>query len=157
MVAMNEEHGPECACCSMGLQAVAEKEREGVEKFGWYGHYVFDAHYQAYGYDFHTHHLFETHGHPDLQLVLPVEPGVANSIFHEIAERAKAGEDFEAGLHYDGVTTFGVMFAEAKENGRRVLRIIVPDGDGNFDEETMDPQYSGQWFNLESADILSDF
>lgn len=149
MVAMNEEHGPECACCKDGLAAVAEKERAGVEKFGWFGHYVFDADYQAYGYDFHTHGLLESQHHLDLQIVLPLEPGVVNGVFHQIADRIKAGEVFSAG-QYEGITTFGIAFANAEENGRPLLRVIIPDGEGNFTQEDMAPDYAGQWENLES-------
>jgi hypothetical protein len=134
------------------FEEAARRMRSGLERHGWYAHYVCAADHMPGGVCYHTHGLDMSTGHPDLQIVLPINHEVAHGIFHQIADRIKAGEEFEAGKVFEGVTDFGAMLVEAKEKDRPVMRVIIPDGEGNFEQESMDPDYAIQWENLESVE-----
>jgi hypothetical protein len=74
-----------------------------------------------------------------------MNPEIAHSILWSVVEdNIKKGKKFEAGKKYDKLigNDYKVLFLEASENERKVLRMIFPDKDGGFDGE-MSKQLDG--------------
>lgn len=111
-----------------GLAERAEAiQREGLEKYGFYIHYVPAAGAGILA-NIHTHGLPETMGHADLQLVLPLPQQEAARVLHTIVDEIRSGRKFKVGDLFDKVyTDCDVAFRETKESGRPVLRVIIPD------------------------------
>ena len=64
-------------------------------------------------------------------------------------EEVKNGISFKAGDTSDKVLAgdYDVMFVNAEECGRPVLRIILPDAQGNF-ENCEEEEYDAQWIGV---------
>lgn len=140
-----QKHDPNCVCCNgMSMDDLRKWEAEKMSKSGFFMHYV---PYNEEGYvSSHTHGVKKSWNHPDFEIVIPVGPETANSIMWELVNRVKKGETFEAGKKYDRVIKgFEVGFAWAVEDGRDVLRVILPDKNGLFPEDDgVDPNYGLQ-------------
>lgn len=123
-------------------------EAEQIEKYGWYAHFVFDAH-NATGHDIHTHGLPAKYGHPDLQIVIPLPEDVALGIFWAVVHKIEDGAMFFPGMRASEIVKgYDVKFVMAKECDRDVLRIILPDKEGGLDrgcfkQENFNFQYEG--------------
>lgn len=95
------------------------------------------------GYNAHTHMDQKMVVHPDLQIVLPIPGETAASIFHKLVDRIKAGETFKAGdavkdLFNDGDgRSYDGLVIDAQENERPVLRLILPDQEGNITRQQL--------------------
>jgi len=143
----------ECFAHKYGVDALEQKEKEGVEKYGWYAHAVpGDFKNSPTGMNIHTHHIQESFNHPDLQIVISVSPsqfGVMMSILHNAVNNfIKKGEKFEVGKEYKNIVGNGysVTFAKTKECGREVLRMILPDKNGYIQKnEPMSGGYELQY------------
>lgn len=123
-----------------------------MKKYGWYAHYVPDDPTSPTEFNAHTHGFEESWGHPDVQIVFPLPQGVAHSIFWNVVHAIKKGKPFRfsAGKPYaDIIEKYNVTFAWAKEGGRRVLRIILPDEKGVFARGLIEEPYSIQWEGTE--------
>tara|TARA_B100000614_G_scaffold262489_2_gene296254 strand:- start:11705 stop:12190 length:486 start_codon:yes stop_codon:yes gene_type:complete len=154
------------------LAALEAWENEMMQKHGWYAHMVGPScECEACGehdtegdtdsptlVNYHTHGL-TTLGHTDLQIVLPINPNLAMSIFHTIVGNIKDGQTYEPGETYHDVLgdnregheggSMPVAFALASEGADHpVLRVIIPDEAGCVDREAMDEQYAIQWEGL---------
>lgn len=91
-----------------------------------------------FGMDLHTHGLLENYNHPDLQLVLPLDRKLMNSIIRTCVDMVKDGTKFEPGKPYSKIVKgMDVGFAEAVEDDRMVLRLIFPDKNGNWSRDTI--------------------
>jgi phosphomannomutase len=119
---------------------------EQIEKYGWYAHYVGGNEYGE-GVNFHTHNVLESFKHYDFQIVVAVASGTAHSIFEELIRRIKEGESFKIGQIVSGIVkNYNVKLCMASENNRRVLRIILPEANGELEETKMTNlryQYNG--------------
>ena len=114
-------------------------------------HHVFGDHTNSpSGTNSHTHGLEDLCGHPDLQITLPVRPEVAAAIFNRLVHLVmNCGMRFRPGDRCPDVANahMDVGFLAAHESGRDVLRVILPDAEGNLDLEFMDPIYRAAQFD----------
>jgi len=126
----NHEKECECACCRDGEEAFREREREIIEKHGWLIHFVTEP--DGLGLvNVHTHNIDNFLGHPDFQIVYPLEPNVAGGILHGLVDKIKEGSKFKEGDEANGILKgMPVGFMAVKEGNRFVLRVILPDTDG---------------------------
>ena len=93
----------------------------------------------------HTHGM-EKYGHPDFQLVIHMPQEDMKYILNTFGLRVQAGERFNAGDLVEGIfLDCSVRLDEACESGRKVLRIVIPDGRNRFPEDAgCDYPYSFQ-------------
>lgn len=125
----------QCEVCRDGIEAVREKEIKAVEKSGWYAHYVPNDHMCPFGMNYHTHGFPEKLGCRDIQICFPVPQDMAHriawAIYHDL-EQNKLG--YTPGVRYGGILEgYEVQFIEAQENGRDVLRCILPSPQNDFE------------------------
>jgi len=152
-IKMDHEFDCECAACKYGIENVKRMEQEAMEKEGWYAHIVQDDPRTPYGLNYHTHGMVESFDHPDLQVVLKIDPRTVHSCIHNVVKQIKAGKKFKHGDRADEVIRsaidieYQVMFVNAVEGGRNVLRVIFPDAAGNLEPQDMDPEYGHQHCN----------
>lgn len=147
MVAINKKHEkcnkPKCECCENPTEAL-RKQEELFDKFGWIIHMVAndDGSLNA-----HTHGLPEKYGHIDLQIALNMPPNVIGSVMHTIVDEIAAGRTFKEGEIADKIIKppYKVTFVKRMECGREVLRVIIPDKDGNLEQDKQIPGYASQW------------
>lgn len=128
----------------------AKEQNELMDKYGWIAHYVADDSDYPLGANFHTHGMAENFGHLDLQVVFPVDPQIVHSLFWNVFNRIKEGEQFKDGDTAERIAGGGylVKFVDAIENGRPVLRIILPDKDGNLDRDTLTGSMAQQYDDI---------
>lgn len=101
-----------------------------MAEYGWYVHFVQDDPQTAMGYNYHTHGLTETYGHPDLQITLPIPAEIAHALFINAIEMLKKGVVFFAddSTKYEGIMSgYAVKFVKRREDTRDVYRMICPD------------------------------
>lgn len=123
----------ECAVCKYGEETIQQWETDQLIRQGWYMHFIIDDG------SVHTHGIADRWGHPDLEIMLPLEMELLASILHTVVDRIKKGERFEAGKRYRRVIKgYWVAFVKAMEGGRGVLRLILPDQHGNISEDEIE-------------------
>ena len=84
------------------------------------------------GFNAHTHGFEETWDTLNVQIVMPLPPVVVQGVFHGVADLMKEGVRFEEDKDYDKIAKgLNVRFIKARETGRDVWRMIVPDKAGN--------------------------
>lgn len=142
---LGELHGPECKCegCRDGIEAVIAKERESMKAVGWYAHCVETGDNTPFGFNYHTHGFPKTYHCPDMQICLPLSMEVCHGIMWRVVEMMKEGKRFEPGEYYSGILSkdLKVQFIYAVECGREVLRMILPDKHGRWDDEDFKLQF----------------
>lgn len=146
----DHDHGCICEMCSgrHTLDSLEAKEIEMTKKYGFFCHFVFDN--DCRYANFHTHGFRKTWGHDDFQIVALLPPNVANNLFWNFANRVKAGEHFADGGRVDKiVNNYDVLLKKAREGGRDVLRIIIPDKNGLFPEDPGVDRYYGMQETVE--------
>jgi hypothetical protein len=145
----------ECSCeaCKHGMAAVMKKQRECIARQGWFAHIVSDGHDSPTGFNYHTHGLELKYLHPDIQIVLPLPRKVAHSMGHAVVASLDDGMRFHAGTRESSILKdYAVVFVEAKECGRTVLRMILPERNGALlMEEMTDPTFRLQWADCNPA------
>lgn len=127
--------------------AVKQAEQNMLKEHGWYVHYIFETDQREYDgmANIHTHGLKENFDHAELQLVMPLEPGTAQLILNSLFQEIKNGKRFEAGVVYENIFTLPVSFANFTEDGRDVLRILIPDPQGKLpDQDDCEAMYKRQ-------------
>lgn len=127
-----------CVACEHGMDKVRETEEKAMEEYGWYAHLVMPSG-EGEPANYHTHGLKETFGHHDLQITAPIDPMVAAQALTKIAQQVAGGSRFKSGKSYDfelGEWQLICTFVKGKEGGREVLRVILPDHDGEQWKET---------------------
>ena len=151
-------HGGSCLCAACALveggasreEAAARIRGWGTDmlaKHGWFVHFVQDDPESPTRFNCHTHGLVEKDGHPDFQIVFPLPPPTLHGILSAIVERVKAGERFKAGQTVERVVGNGyeIKLVAAEEGGRAILRLIIPDRDGNLDVESLGGVFRDQY------------
>lgn len=145
-----KEHKTDCDCygCKYGMKALIEFEQQAIEKYGWFSHAVFDDDRCPNGINFHTHAIKEVFGHTDFQLCIPVPARVFSGLMFTIVEEIKKGTEFMPGVEYKDIAQGGfiIKFIMAKECGRAVLRMILPDVDGTYKKR----MYAAQFEQLDN-------
>jgi len=130
------------------LDEILEFQNLQLENYGWFIHYVPDDP-DAGGtgmVNAHTHGIQERFAHPDFQIVLPLDPAIIQRIFENAVDLVKAGTRFKAGEQYSEIIEgFRVLAVAATEDGRPVIRIIIPDKHGCLNEYTINKEYRRQW------------
>jgi hypothetical protein len=138
---------PVCDMCALGPEIVEEREKEMMEKIGWYAHFVHDEPETPFHINYHTHGLTHTFKHPDLQACIPINFEVLHSIVCSIVKQIKEGKKFKAGDKVLDIlqNDFPITFMESKECGRDVLRVIFPDPSGRLAKEDIEEPYDKQY------------
>lgn len=133
----------ECEYCDKTPEQRQELENERRSKYGWIVEYVPGDPAAPNNINCHTHFLPQQIGHPDLQICLPMYPQTCAGWFHLVVGYIEKGQVFLPGIKYPGIleTGFDLMFIEAKESGRDVLRLIFPDVENSYN----DPVYAAQF------------
>ena len=93
-----------------------------------------------YACNAHTHGM-ERYKHKDFQIVLAYPSQEIGWILNSMGLRVQAGERFQAGDMVAGIyEDCDLRLDEAEEDGRNVLRVVVPDKYNRFpeDENCMD-------------------
>jgi hypothetical protein len=130
----------------MTQDQVAQAEKVGLEKNGWYTHIHADKD-EAGLINYHTHGLADKYNQAlDLQIVRDINHVLANLVFWEFADLMASGEKLRTGEKY-ALKKFDmiVMLANALEGGRIVHRIILPDLDGWLMQDQQAAEYAAQW------------
>lgn len=150
----SHKQGCRCAICdavAMGLtpeeawQKLEEREREAVIKHGWYAHFVQDDGETHYGVNVHSHGM-EAYDHLDFQVVFPIDERLAHHFIADLIERVKKGEKFQHGQRVSQILkNYDILLLEANEAGRAVLRLILPDEEGNLTKEDIKQIFRGQF------------
>jgi hypothetical protein len=135
-----------CKCCHDGIEQFKEDERKKMEEYGWVVHFVSDGGKLV---SCHTHGLVENFDHEDLEITLSMNPKIIHSVFSNIVNLIESGKKFHDGDIADEIIQhpYQVKFIEAEEGSRPVLRVILPDADGNLEQEDMAPDYAAQYLN----------
>lgn len=163
-------HCTECADVAGGMsRADARRKRldweaECLARHGWYAVHVVCGppdRDTPTGTNSFTVGLADNFGHPDFQIVMPLNGNVAHDVFWILTDRVKAGETFRAGQEVAGVAmNYRVRFAAATLNGRDYLRVIVPDRAGRLTPDVLEGtfllQYVGTPEAPEPADVTAE-
>lgn len=145
---MKKKHQTNCQCdgCKLGIDELVKREDEQMKLHGWIAHAVMDDTSLPLGFNYHTHGLNETFGHLDFQIVAPVDLKIAHSIVNILIKKIKDGEKFKDGDRVsDVIKKYDLIMMLAEECDRPVLRIILPDQDGNLLKHNMATPYDCQW------------
>jgi hypothetical protein len=122
-------------------------ENNWLKEYGFYTHYVSNDDIPTQ-INIHTHGLPDSFDHPDLQIVLPLNPQTASSILHSIVNWIKQGNGVKTNTPYSFILKgMDAMFVWAVECDRDVLRLILPDTKGKLLPEEMQDPYTLQWLD----------
>lgn len=99
-----------------------------IEQYGWVAHGIVDDVIPS----LHTHGLPENYGHMDLEIQLPAKIERLKEIMDEVVRHIQEGTAFHDGEENINVFTVPIRFVEKTEDGRKVLRVILPDPNGYF-------------------------
>jgi hypothetical protein len=146
-------HPNECKCayCEMGVEEVQKMEQECMERDGFYAHLVAKDENSPTGFNAHTHGLMVSWNHPDLQLVIPMKGEVVMGLFWAAVNHIKDdGVTYQDGDVAENIAgnNYKVKFIKVQEAGRDVLRMIIPDVEGNLDVEDITGVYRHQYCDL---------
>lgn len=150
--------GCNCSICdaiAAGVQpdvAIAQArdwEFRQLAKHGWYVHLIANDDSSPTGFQAHTHGLREAADHADFQVVVPLPQNLVHDILINLVDRVKTGERFEVKSQADNVigNALRVAFLAVKEDGRDVLRVILPDGKGKLGREEIAYPWSDQYLD----------
>lgn len=117
-------------------------EEQMLEQYGWYMHAIYADEYDEIHANYHTHGVHENFNHLDFQIVLNMDPEVANDVFFTLIDYIKSSRKFEEGKEYsDIIEGFKVGFKQYREMGRDVLRVLLPDENGILPTESACDEY----------------
>lgn len=137
-------HKPGCTCQDCNLRVLKQRELRMMEKYGWFVHYTTVP--NSPNINCHTHGLQEICDHLDFQIVLSIGANAAHNYISKFARRVRAGEKFQNKQYVpDILDGYQVLLREATEGGRKVLRIIFPDKDGNLLKEKLGKTFQSQY------------
>ena len=145
-----------CDMCENKIEDYAIWEAQQLAEWGFYMHIVIDADYEnsPSGFNAHTHGMNHLN-HPDFQITISIGQDVISAIFHNLCAKVKKGMKFKNGDILDNVIGggFKVRLSTATECGNEVLRVILPDLNGNILPTDIDNNYgSAQYDNFSSQD-----
>ncbi len=84
----------------------------------------------------HTFGLQELYNHLDFQIVLDIGDKTSGCILNSLGLRVQAGEKFYAGQVLDDVIMdYKVKLIKAEDDGREVLRVVLPDINHKFPQD----------------------
>jgi hypothetical protein len=131
---------------------ISPEEQEALESQGWFSHFVMPTVDGQTWVNYHTHGLPEHYAHPDFQLVLPLDSKTLHALAAKLVDRVKKGERFAPGVRVSGITAkYDVLLIDASETKtirRKVLRVIIPDKNGNVDKEFLSGIFADQFQEL---------
>lgn len=134
------------------METVTPQEKEFLKSHGWYSHLVLPEEKGRTWVDYHTHGLPEHYGHLDFQFVLPIDGDLLHELATRLVDRVKKGERFTAGSRVSGIMqTHDVLLIETTETQsirRKVLRVILPDKNGNLDRTLLSGLFAQQFLEL---------
>jgi hypothetical protein len=134
------------------MENLSPQEEAALESYGWYSHLVFSEDTARKWVNYHTHGLPELYGHLDFQFVLPLDRHTLHALATKLVDRVKKGERFSAGMRVSGIArkydVLLVKTTESRSNPRSVLRVILPDKDGNLDKATISGIFATQFQEL---------
>lgn len=82
----------------------------------------------------HTHGM-EKYDHPDFQMVLRTSNKEIGRILNTLGLMVQQGERFYDGAYVTGIyEDCSIRLQEFEETGRKILRVIIPDGNNIFPE-----------------------
>jgi hypothetical protein len=151
----NKKHTTDCECvmCVAKREGLTKqqarlrfkhREEQMMAKQGWVIHYVLGDDDQPV--NIHTHGLEEKFGHLDLQLAIAVPPDMAQGILLSAVDLIKRGLTLTPGLRVKKVLKgYDVKIVAADDNGRAVVRIIIPDAGGHLEKQDMEALYAEQY------------
>ena len=97
----------------------------------------------------HTHGLFENYDHLDIQVSLPLQPKIICGLINDLGFKIKDGQKFSHGQRFSElIQNMDVVFYEARDGERKVLRLIIPDEKGNLERNKMNKDYQNQFWGL---------
>lgn len=143
-----DEHNCKCAGCERGIDELMEMQKEKLEKYGWIVHGVLSE--TGLGVNnIHTHGLEVSQNHIDLEIAnLPfIDLETLHTLLANAVGLIKKGVKLEVGKKYDQIMKepFQVEFINSKEEGRNVLRMILPDKNNCTIKSEMDEFLRPQW------------
>jgi hypothetical protein len=152
-----------CARCQAIASGLTPEEADAQQREwenrclvdrGFYVHFVGQDETSPTGFNAHTHGL-DQFDHLDFQIVIPLPPEIGHGVLTILAERVKEGEKFEANQLVEKVLTGGVnvKLVEAKEDDRKVFRVILPDPKGRVEPDEINQQYATQYADIEGVTI----
>lgn len=106
----------------------------------WFSHCVPGDPDTPYNFNYHTHGLEKLFNHKNIQVVMPMNPKTIHAIINRLIEEIRQGTQFLPNQDYENLMADGykVRFIEAKECGRDVLRLLIPDKEGKYEGEYAD-------------------
>jgi len=137
-----------CECESCQDSVLAQARRNALMKeYGWVADiFIEDDKQTPMGFNIHTHGLGEKFNHLNFQIVMPMPPETAHAMFVVLVEKLEEGQVFEAEkLYSDIIDIYDITFKLAEETGRKVLRLIVPDKEGNLFPDDLEGNFKKQW------------
>jgi hypothetical protein len=128
-------------------------QRKALEKYGFYVEYVSDDPDAPNRFNCHTHGIEQSFGHPDFQICLPASQDSAMAIFHALVRDVKTGTQYQVGKKYPDILGNGYLleFIKAKECGRDVLRLLIPNKYGKYEGEV----YANQFMMLAHNSVIN--
>ncbi len=142
------KHGEKCTCLKCMPSAEREEaEKKAMAKMGWYCHAIPSGDEDSpTGINYHTHGCQETFGHMDFQVVAGVPPQAGYALLTNLMQLVKNGSKFgNRSVSEEVIENMPIMLAEAQEDGRTVLRVIIPDKNGSLEEGNMEQPFVQQW------------
>jgi hypothetical protein len=134
------------------MDYITPHEEELGKAHGWYSHFILPENTAQRWVNYHTHGLPEHYGHLDFQFVLPIDPNILHALATKLVDRVTRGERFAAGMRVSGVMedydVFLMKTAETRRDNRVVLRVILPDRNGNIDKADLNGIFAAQFEEL---------
>lgn len=94
--------------------------------------------------DAHTHGM-DKYGHQEFQMVLMIGPELICYILNELGLRVQAGERFKDGESISEIIKdCDIRLKEVESDGKKLLRVILPDAQGCFPEDAQCAEYYNQ-------------
>lgn len=140
-----KKHDTNCSCviCRQGMDAYKKWEQEMMQKSGWYIHYLPGDDTCPNSINIHTHGLQESFGHPDLQICISLPQNTAGGILHDLVARIKKGERLTVDKIYKDIRQqYDFKFIDAHEDGRPVLRLLIPNPRNAYDGKVYQAQFT---------------
>lgn len=138
---------PNCMQCRQGVGAAIAWECQTLETHGFYVHAT-PVPNEDFFLNVHTHGFTTSWNHPDMQIVIGIDPNISASILWRCAHLIKGGEQFDGDPNVDVVNILEyipVRIISTTEDSRPVLRIILPDENNLFPgSDECDPLWARQ-------------
>jgi len=134
------------------MEAGTPHGEDALTSYGWYSHFVLPENGGQQWVNYHTHGLPELYGHLDFQLVLPIDRITLHALATKLVKRVQKGERFAPSMRVSGILdNHDILLAKTMETrsiDRPVLRVILPDKDGNLDKVHLRGIFAAQFQEL---------